>query len=50
MKKTLKSLKGKKLKSTDLISLKGGRQVPVTTFNFTVRDCMMYNDGDTQDP
>lgn len=50
MKKKLNSLKGKELKSNDLISLKGGKQAPVTTFNFTVRGGVTHNDGDTQDP
>ena len=49
MKKTLKSLNGKKLSSKDMISLKGGKLAYVKTMVMTVRNGQSHDDGNTDD-
>lgn len=49
MKKTLKSLNGKKLNSSDLITLKGGKMIPGKTMIMTVRNGSSHDDGNEED-
>ena len=49
MKKTLKSLNGKKLSSKDMVSLKGGKLAYVKTMVLTNRSGQVSDDGNMDD-